>query len=92
MDPFTGQYVNHQVFVKKPRQPQVEKKDPDVWDPPTPQMNAGRKPAQNKWGAKKKLQMQKPASGGGVAQYGAGMAPNIKNIGPQVKKLNGATP
>ncbi|CDW76048.1 katanin p60 atpase-containing subunit a1 [Stylonychia lemnae] len=89
-DPFTGQYVNHQIYVKKPKQNQVEKKDPDVWDPPTPSNNQ-RKVAGNKWNAKKKLNMQKPAGngmGGGMPNYGAGMAPNIKNIGPQVQKMN----
>ena len=67
--------------MKKPKQQQVEKKDPDIWDPPTPPANQRKAPPQNKWNAKKKLNLQKP-----VPNYGAGMAPNIKKIGPTVQK------
>lgn len=49
-------------------------KDPDVWDPPTPPSNQGRK---NQWGNKpaKKAQPKKE-----VPNYGAQFQPNIKGV------------
>eukprot|EP00347_Sterkiella_histriomuscorum_P020741 403336650 len=103
-DQYSGQNVNHEIYVKKPTQNQgQERKDPDVWDPPTPIINNQRKSgAKNQWAAKKQLNMQKPGGVGGgyggvrpagggrdnIPQYGAGMAPNIKGVGPQVQKAN----
>ena len=43
-DPFTGQNVNHQIYAKKPKQQQLDKKDPDVWDPPTPSQGLKKNP------------------------------------------------
>jgi len=66
----------------------MEKKDPDIWEPPTPFVK--KAPPQNKWNAKKKLNMQKPSAPPSNRQeYGAGFAPNIKKIGPQVAKQGG---
>ena len=36
------------------------KKDPDIWDPPTPSVNLKKNLPQNKWIAKKKLNLEKP--------------------------------
>ncbi len=35
----------------------MEQKDPDIWEPPTPNVNSKKAPVQNKWNAKKKLNM-----------------------------------
>lgn len=59
-----------------------------MWDPPVPQNQQRKNPQPNKWAAKKKLEMQKPITGPPrqTPNYGAGYAPNIKNVGPMVKK------
>ena len=70
--PFTdnnNNYVNHQIFVKQPaakRDDSVqEDKDPDVWDPPTPQKNQKKMKNNPNWGAQGRKNRKVPGAAGG---------------------------
>jgi len=72
-EPFNEPVVNHQVFVKQPRREDpgnIESKDPDVWEAPTP------KPVKKKsnWGgaARNKQPVKRGAGAAGPAGHRGG--------------------